>query len=91
VTKELGIGFVAGVASKLISTPLRVVTTRLQTERDDKEANEDMDGDAFEDTVEEMRTTGGVRGVVERIYADEGLAGFWRGVYPDAVTSRTEY
>jgi adenine nucleotide transporter 17 len=72
VAEELGLGFAAGLASKLISTPLSVVTVRLQTEREDAEEDE-ISYD------EEMQKVGGVKDVIGRIYEEDGLVGFWRG------------
>jgi hypothetical protein len=68
VLSELALGFVAGVASRAVSTPLNVVTLGLQTARDDDEEGERKDA--------------GVMGVVRRIYKEEGLKGFWRGTSP---------
>ena len=72
VAEELGLGFVAGLASKLISTPLSVVTVRLQTEREDAEEDETL-------YTEEAQKVGGVKDVIGRIYEEDGLVGFWRG------------
>ncbi|KAI0060613.1 mitochondrial carrier [Artomyces pyxidatus] len=67
VSQELAIGFAAGVVSKLISTPLSIVTVRLQTARDD------------EDEEEGEKEEPSVLAVVRAIYREHGLAGFWRG------------
>ncbi|KIM82454.1 hypothetical protein PILCRDRAFT_820297 [Piloderma croceum F 1598] len=72
VAEELGLGFAAGLASKLISTPLSVVTVRLQTEREDAEEDEISYN-------KEMQKVGGVKDVIGRIYEEDGLVGFWRG------------
>jgi len=61
--EEIGIGFAAGVISRAISTPLSLITVRLQAERQ----NEDSDEDAS------------VSSVVRQIYEDNGLRGFWKG------------
>lgn len=42
VAEELSLGFAAGLASRLISTPLSVVTIRLQTEREGAEEEEEV-------------------------------------------------
>jgi adenine nucleotide transporter 17 len=72
VAEELGLGFVAGLASKLISTPLSVVTVSLQTEREDAEEDETL-------YTEEAQQVGSVKDVIGRIYEEDGLVGFWRG------------
>lgn len=80
VAEELGIGFLAGVASRAISTPLSVVTVRLQTETEGQDESGEMDpekGDRLDaDRRGEPR---GVMNVVRRIHQEQGLAGFWRG------------
>lgn len=69
VLEELALGFVAGVASRAISTPLNLVTVRLQAERDESESEKGH----------ETRQDGGVVGTMNTIYREHGLAGFWRG------------
>ncbi|KAF7290106.1 hypothetical protein HMN09_01315800 [Mycena chlorophos] len=64
--EEILLGFVAGVMSRAISTPLNIITTRLQQEHEEDE-NED------EDEKE------GFMGVVNKIYGEQGVQGFWRG------------
>ncbi|RDX47565.1 mitochondrial carrier [Lentinus brumalis] len=88
VPTELAVGFIAGVASRAVSTPLSVVTVRLQTEGGD----DDDDGEAHPATASDkaaaplasQRSTAGQGffDVVRRIYAQEGLAGFWAGFQP---------
>ncbi|KAJ7198546.1 mitochondrial carrier domain-containing protein [Mycena pura] len=69
LAEEVLLGFIAGVASRAVSTPLNIITTRLQ-----------VDSDSDEDSnLEEMQLATGVTGVVRRIYRKEGLCGFWRG------------
>ncbi|KAJ7072887.1 mitochondrial carrier domain-containing protein [Mycena amicta] len=63
--EEIILGFIAGVASRAVSTPLNIITTRLQLESD---ADED-EGSEKED----------VTGIVNKIYREQGLRGFWRG------------
>lgn len=80
VLEELGIGFFAGIASRAISTPLSVVTVRLQT----KTEGEDEDGELNAEKgspaeAERLRVPRGVGGTVRRIYEDQGLTGFWGG------------
>jgi solute carrier family 25 (peroxisomal adenine nucleotide transporter), member 17 len=81
--EELGLGFVAGLASKLISTPLSVITVRLQTEREDvEEGGGETSKNSVDFPDDEMRKVGGVRDVIRRIYEENGLVGFWRGLLP---------
>lgn len=63
----------AGLASRLISTPFSVVTIRLQTEREDADEEE---GSGRQVDGEKER---GVTAAIGRIYDEEGLLGFWRG------------
>jgi len=86
VPAELGLGFAAGLASKLISTPLSVVTVKLQTEREDAEEKEVV-GNRDEFSDGEMRKVGGVKDLIGQIYEEDGLVGFWRGSTPTAVFS----
>lgn len=73
--QELALGFIAGVASRAISTPLNIVTLRLQTESDQADYDDD------EDTVEKSEPIT-IISVVKRIYGEQGIAGFWRGQNP---------
>lgn len=82
VPEELAIGFVAGVASRAISTPLSVITVRLQTETEGEDEEGELNaekGDSGE--AESKNTPRGVMGAVQRIYGERGLAGFWGGAY----------
>lgn len=70
VAEELGLGYVSGVLSRAISTPLNVVTIHLQTNLGSDDDN-DPDGhkpQTFSD-------------VIRAIYSDRGLGGFWKGEY----------
>jgi len=77
VLEELGIGFIAGIASRAISTPLSVITVRLQT----------ASGDGTEGDAENAETQvnqnnfaePGVVGVVKSIWQENGWEGFWGG------------
>ena len=89
VPTELAIGFVAGVASRAVSTPFSVVTVRLQTEDDDNDSDsdsEDQQSNASAPVPSEAQhtraPTAGFFDVVRSIYANEGLAGFWAGAHP---------
>ncbi|KDR75555.1 hypothetical protein GALMADRAFT_68813 [Galerina marginata CBS 339.88] len=75
--EELILGFIAGVASRAISTPLNIVTLRLQTEREVSEV----------DTENKINKPMGMIDVVKAIYQEAGLSGFWRGFKISAVLS----
>ncbi|KAJ7179542.1 mitochondrial carrier domain-containing protein [Mycena filopes] len=68
--EEVLLGFVAGVASRAVSTPLNIITLKLQTEGED-EGDEEM--------VTNEPAVSGVGGVVQKIYKERGILGFWRG------------
>ena len=98
IPQELAIGFLAGVTRRIISTPLSLVTVRLQMERE--ESNEDINeagggGEAGEGRGEEVRKSRngskGLAGVVKSIYRQDGLAGFWKGVYAAFPNFRSLY
>nr|VWO94119.1 Calcium dependent mitochondrial carrier protein [Ganoderma boninense] len=80
---ELAVGFVAGVASRAISTPLSVITVRLQTSDDDEDNTESQT-----EVLTVPKTTAaktrrpGFRAVLQSIYAEESLCGFWAGFRP---------
>jgi hypothetical protein len=52
-----------------VSTPLNIVTLRLQAENE----NEDEEKAASDEP------STGVGGVVKKIYKEDGILGFWRG------------
>jgi len=64
VPQEFAIGYLSGIASRSISTPLTLLTVRLQTAR------------ASDDSSAE----GGALGVCQRIVQVEGFLGFWKGL-----------
>lgn len=79
VSEELGIGFLAGVASRAVSTPLSVITVRLQTESEDEETEEEAQvKDNVGNDIGERKERG-VGAAVQRVYAEDGLKGFWSG------------
>ncbi|KAH9888441.1 mitochondrial carrier [Cubamyces lactineus] len=90
VPTELAVGFVAGVASRAVSTPLSVITVRMQTSRDDDEDPEDDDTDsaldkrppALPEANRPLKTSPSFSEVMRTIYSDEGLRGFWSGFKP---------
>ncbi|KAJ6590122.1 mitochondrial carrier domain-containing protein [Mycena vulgaris] len=67
--EEILLGFIAGVASRAVSTPLNIITLRLQAENDNEE-DEGLDAE---------KLGSGVSGVVKKIYGEQGILGFWRG------------
>ncbi|KAJ8516923.1 hypothetical protein ONZ45_g5817 [Pleurotus djamor] len=82
--EELILGFVAGVASRAVSTPLNIVTLRLQTERksDEEEAERGKEDDSDSDSEDEGQddsSDDGIKAVFASIYREDGIAGFWRG------------
>ncbi|KAI0667100.1 mitochondrial carrier [Trametes maxima] len=90
VPAELGVGFIAGVASRAISTPLSVVTVRMQTGdgEDDNGDNGDQIGDeqtsspSQKENGSPQKRSPGFCGTIESIYAEEGILGFWAGFRP---------
>jgi solute carrier family 25 (peroxisomal adenine nucleotide transporter), member 17 len=80
VAEELGIGFIAGVASRAISTPLSVITVRLQTETEGQDNSGEMDPEAGDEADATKRgEPRGVLNTIQRIYSEQGLTGFWGG------------
>ncbi|KAJ7286963.1 mitochondrial carrier domain-containing protein [Mycena rebaudengoi] len=69
LTRQILLGFAAGVASRAVSTPLTIVTLRLQAENE----NEDEEKAASDEP------STGVSGIVKKIYKEDGILGFWRG------------
>lgn len=65
--EELLLGFLAGVASRAVSTPLNIVTLRLQAEREGEEGEPGTSASL------------GIMGTVKHIYEEKGLSGFWKG------------
>ncbi|OBZ69843.1 Peroxisomal adenine nucleotide transporter 1 [Grifola frondosa] len=85
IPTELVVGFVAGVASRAVSTPLSVVTVRLQAGEDDCDDSEDEETlgtiELTEKSSKPARMSG-LMSVTRSIYAEEGLRGFWAGFAP---------
>ncbi|KAI0087111.1 mitochondrial carrier domain-containing protein [Irpex rosettiformis] len=75
--KELGIGFLAGLASRAISQPLSVITVRLQTEGEVDEG--DSSSEDGENAQSDTERRVGAAGIVKKIYNEQGLEGFWGG------------
>lgn len=81
VPEELLIGYISGVTSKSITTPLSVITVRLQSEGHD---DEETPGSVEKGT--ELGHNRIIR-VVDRIYSESGLSGFWKGMSTTIVLS----
>ena len=77
VLEELLTGYIAGVASRLVSTPLTLVTVRLQNEKDKDESDVAEKGKAR--MIEETEKPNGVVKVMKDLYNEGGITGFWRG------------
>jgi adenine nucleotide transporter 17 len=67
VSQELAIGYLSGIVSRSISTPLNLVTVRLQTARVSNDSS--AEGGASRFTA-----------VCRQILREEGLLGFWKGL-----------
>ncbi|KAF8058781.1 mitochondrial carrier domain-containing protein [Lyophyllum atratum] len=78
--EELVLGFIAGVASRAVSTPLNIITLRLQVEG--ATDHDDGDGDRIGTPKD-----GGMVAAVKHIYEESGLIGFWRGFETTALLS----
>jgi solute carrier family 25 (peroxisomal adenine nucleotide transporter), member 17 len=76
IPEELLIGLVSGIGSKVITTPLSVITVHLQTDKHDNEVDLEKQESATSNL--EGKQSNFMR-VVKRIYSESGLAGFWRG------------
>ncbi|KAI0343472.1 mitochondrial carrier [Trametopsis cervina] len=78
--EELGIGFIAGVASRAISQPLSVITVRLQTQTEGEDDEGELNAEKGGPEEPEIRgEPNGVIDTVRRIYEEQGLEGFWGG------------
>jgi len=66
VSQELAIGYLSGIASRSITTPLNLITVRLQTARVSDDSSAEGGASRF-------------TGVCRQIFREEGLPGFWKG------------
>ncbi|KAI0740655.1 mitochondrial carrier [Earliella scabrosa] len=82
VPTELAVGFIAGAASRAVSTPLSVVTVRMQTGGDDDDSEDDTRNGSPSRTTKAASTSPSFTQAVRTIYSDDGLAGFWAGFKP---------
>ncbi|KAF8317602.1 mitochondrial carrier [Clavulina sp. PMI_390] len=69
VSQELALGFIAGVLSRTVSTPLSIVTVRLQTASDEQDTEGRTGSEA----------QGGLGTTIREIYEEDGIKGFWKG------------
>ncbi|KAJ7270129.1 mitochondrial carrier domain-containing protein [Mycena haematopus] len=74
LAEEVLLGFIAGVASRAVSTPLNIVTLKLQIQ-----IEQENEGDEDFETAADKAPVTGVGRVVKKIYRDGGVRGFWRG------------
>ncbi|KAH9915881.1 mitochondrial carrier domain-containing protein [Fomitopsis serialis] len=79
VPTELAVGWIAGIASRVVSTPLSVLTVRLQSSADDEDDSEEQPADS-----KEKKRAGRLSlcDVARGIYAEQGVSGFWAGFAP---------
>ncbi|KZT72453.1 mitochondrial carrier [Daedalea quercina L-15889] len=87
VPMELAVGFIAGVASRAVSTPLSVLTVHLQSGASNDDSSDDGDSESTgkSSDLRENNSTGrrlGLHEVVRNIYTEQGLSGFWAGFTP---------
>lgn len=79
ITEELMIGFLSGVVSKGITTPLSVITVQLQSEEEqDNTGALHQEKHGQSEDVPTSRTS--LARVVRRVYSDGGLSGFFKGM-----------
>ncbi|KAF8835713.1 mitochondrial carrier [Paxillus ammoniavirescens] len=73
VSEELAIGYFSGILSRAVTTPLSIITVRMQTERE-----VDLDGVELHDSPRST-TSLSFRAVCKQIHDEAGLRGFWKG------------
>lgn len=95
VLEDIFLGYIAGVASRAVSSPFTIITLRLQAERADAEDEDALSDDSVSESGSNGRRSpvdteedSGPIGVAKRIYQQEGWQGFWRGQLD--VTSGTD-
>lgn len=79
VPTELAVGFIAGVASRAVSTPLSVLTVRLQGTSCDESDDEEEGNPSNTSKKTKGYRSRGLHDVARDIYAEQGLSGFWAG------------
>ncbi|KAF9522311.1 mitochondrial carrier domain-containing protein [Crepidotus variabilis] len=85
--EELLLGFIAGVASRAISTPLNMVTLQLQAQNEDDPHNNSQSSE--EESDSSRKPVESVPDIVKDIYSKGGLMGFWRGFQTTTLLSLT--
>ncbi|KAF9222475.1 mitochondrial carrier [Gyrodon lividus] len=79
VPQELAIGYLSGILSRAVTTPLNLVTVRMQTEREDGDNAADVDvGNKPRERLHTPRSLS-FQAVCKQIYDEDGLHGFWKG------------
>ncbi|KAL9112541.1 MAG: hypothetical protein Q9227_003112 [Pyrenula ochraceoflavens] len=73
---ELGIGFVAGAFTKLLTTPIATVVTRKQTDAMISSHQQDIKSSTSPPQRPSSPTT---QSIIDSIYTQKGLQGFWSG------------
>ena len=81
VPEELLIGFLSGVVSKGLTTPLSVITVQLQSEEDEDHAEgvhpeKEVQNDHF------LPSDNAIVRVIRQVYSEAGLQGFFKGMSP---------
>ncbi|EJD08098.1 mitochondrial carrier [Fomitiporia mediterranea MF3/22] len=80
--EEIAVGFLAGVASRAVSTPLSLVTVQLQNAHNlhTEEEKENHASNAHEhNEYDDAKLFSSVASVIKHIYNESGILGFWRG------------
>lgn len=81
VVEELLMGYLAGIASRLISMPLSLITVRLQDDKDSSELDNVENGKKSQSTdALGIPARNRVIKVAKELYNEGGIAGFWRGM-----------
>ncbi|KAI0644918.1 mitochondrial carrier [Trametes meyenii] len=89
VPAELAVGFIAGVVSRAASTPLSVITVRMQTNDDDDDDDDDgktsdkqASSPSWKGSSVPGKSSPGFCEALQSIYSEEGFFGFWAGFQP---------
>jgi len=79
--EELLIGSLAGIFSRLVTTPLSTVTVRKQTAAKTRQKDTEKGVQAVEDEDDDESDYSAVTSIsiAKDIYESQGLSGFWRG------------
>ncbi|KIM29719.1 hypothetical protein M408DRAFT_106520 [Serendipita vermifera MAFF 305830] len=86
IPEELLIGFLSGVVSKGLTTPLSVITVQLQSEAD--EDTDEINAQKQGHVGDQVRMPGSnIRRVIHQIYSDAGIGGFFKGMSTTVILS----